>query len=582
LNIPLRTNWNLLASYTASQRARVTLLAVLLFSGITLQLLNPQIVRFFIDTATSGGALASLITAALLYLGGIVLQQSMLIGANYVGEDLGWRVTNQLRIDLIEHCLQLDLTFHNARTPGEMIERIDGDVTALANFFSQLVILVLGNLLLLIGILCLLFIENVWIGLTVGIFTLGLFAALARQRNLAVPHWEAAREASANLFGYLEERLGGTEAIRSSGAVAYVLRGFYTRTRDLWHASRRAWLMVNVMMNTTWFLTALGNTAAFIVSASLFQDGSLTIGTIYLVFSYLNMLTQPVQSITNKLDDLQRASASIVRIQELRQARSTIHDIAPDVEGNQLPVGALAVEFRNVSFAYQTAAVLRQISFTIQPGTVLGLLGRTGSGKTTISRLLLRLYEPSEGVILFGGQPIDQLRLADLRRRVGIVTQNVQLFHATLRDILTLFNRTIPDQLILNVLHDLDLWEWYTARPHGLDSILEADSLSAGEAQLLAFARVFLRDPDLVILDEASSRLDPATEQRIERAVEKLLQNRTAIIIAHRLETVRRADTILILDRGTIVEYGPREELACNQASQFSRLLKAGLKEAAL
>jgi len=174
-----------------------------------------------------------------------------------------------------------------------------------------------------------------------------------------------------------------------------------------------------------------------------------------------------------------------------------------------------------------------------------------------------------------------EVRLDDLRQRVAMVTQDVQLFQATVRDNLTFFNRAIPDEHLEQVLKQLRLWEWARSLPNGLDTRLAGgQSLSAGEAQLLAFARVFLKDPGLVILDEASSRLDPATETLMERAVDRLFAERTGVVIAHRLKTVQRADDILILENGCVVEYGPRAGLASDPASRFYHLLQTGLEEA--
>jgi ATP-binding cassette subfamily B protein len=229
--------------------------------------------------------------------------------------------------------------------------------------------------------------------------------------------------------------------------------------------------------------------------------------------------------------------------------------------------------------------VLHELSFRLRPGTALGLLGRTGSGKTTLTRLLFRLYDPESGMVRLGnhGSVVDlrQVSLANVRQRVGMVTQNIQLFHATVRDNLTFFDDRIPDERILEVLRAVGMEAWLRALPHGLDTLLESGGggLSAGEAQLLAFTRIFLQDPGLVILDEASSRLDPATEHLIERAVDRLVQGRTAIIIAHRLGTVQRADEILILDHGRIVEHGPRAALASDPASRFYGLLQTGMEE---
>jgi ABC-type multidrug transport system fused ATPase/permease subunit len=246
------------------------------------------------------------------------------------------------------------------------------------------------------------------------------------------------------------------------------------------------------------------------------------------------------------------------------------------------PAGPLSVEFRDISFAYDEGdMVARDINFSIVPGHVLGLLGRTGSGKTTITRLLLRLYDPSAGSIRLGGVELRAAHRSDLRKHIGVVTQDVQLFRATVRDNLTLFDQTIDDALIVAALADLGLEDWRQALPHGLDTMLASGGggLSAGEAQLLAFTRVFLRNPGVVVLDEASSRLDPATERLIEHAVDKLLTGRTGIIIAHRLGTVRRADEILILDDGRVAEYGNREALSRDPASRFATLLRSGVEE---
>jgi ABC-type multidrug transport system fused ATPase/permease subunit len=233
--------------------------------------------------------------------------------------------------------------------------------------------------------------------------------------------------------------------------------------------------------------------------------------------------------------------------------------------------------------------VLHGLSFSLASGTVLGLLGRTGSGKTTLCRLLFRLYDPDEGSICLGnthakgGTALDlrTLSLAELRCRVGMVTQDIQLFHASVRDNLTLFETSLPDERIERAICALGMGDWLASLPEGLNTELASggSGLSAGEAQLLALARIFLQDPGLVILDEASSRLDPATEAMIEHAVGTLIQNRTAIIIAHRLSTVQRADEILILEKGRIREHGPRATLADDPNSRFHGLLQTGLEE---
>jgi ATP-binding cassette, subfamily B, bacterial len=278
------------------------------------------------------------------------------------------------------------------------------------------------------------------------------------------------------------------------------------------------------------------------------------------------------------VENLQNVGAATERLRELRSIEAKI----TDGPGAEIPPGALSIQFNQVQFAYKDGEpVLENIDFHLEPGTVMGILGRTGSGKTTLARLVFRLYDPTRGEVRLGDIPLSQPGLRALRERVALVTQDVQLFQATVRDNITFFDRSISDQAIVAVIDQLGLSDWLAALPQGLDTKLETGgrSISAGEAQLLAFTRVFLRDPGLVILDEASSRLDPATEQLIEHAIDKLLQNRTAIIIAHRLGTLHRTSEIMILEDGCIIEHGDREQLAADPQTRFSSLLRTGLEE---
>ncbi|MFN2272907.1 MAG: ABC transporter ATP-binding protein [Anaerolineae bacterium] len=578
MNIPLRQYWNLLADHIKPQKGRFALLTVLLLGSIVLQIANPQIVRAFIDGVTSGEPTGMLTASALAFIGIALLQQVIGVGATYVGENVAWTATNALRADLLRHCLRLDMGFHNDTTPGALIERIDGDVAEMANFFSRLVIQVVGNLLLLIGVVVALLLTDRRVGLAFALFALISLLVLSRIRGIAVPHVKARRQARADLFGFLEEQLAGTEDVRSSGAVDFVLRELYRLQYAILGHDRKTHLKRMTIGLVSGGVLVVGNVLAVVAGYYLFTAGAITVGSVYLIIQYVNLLSHPIRELTRQVEDLQTVGASVQRLTELRG----VERVVQDGPGASLPGGALSLAFDGVSFAYaEDEPVLRDLSFRLEPGTVLGLLGRTGSGKTTIARLVFRLYDPSTGKIALGGVDARQAKLRHLRQRVSIVTQDVQLFQASVRDNLTFFDRSIPDERILAVVEDLELTDWYRALPEGLNTRLEGGGrdLSAGEAQLLAFARVFLRDPGLVILDEASSRLDPATERRVERAVDKLLQDRTAIVIAHRLGTVHRADDIMILETGRVVEHGERERLAGDPSSRFYNLLQTGLEE---
>ena len=587
----------LLTRYLRPQLGQALLLLFVLCAHIILQLINPLIMRRFLDSALAGESVDLLTRLALLFIGIAAIQQVTAVSSTVLAENVGWRATNALRYDLARHCLHLDLSFHQQHTPGEMIERIDGDINALTRFFSQLVVQIFGNGLLLIGVMVVLLREDMRVGAAIGVFVVITLLVLARLRNLAVPHWKRSREASARFFGFVEERLAGTEDIRASNARAYTLHRFHQLLRTFWQTTVRAELLGFSMINIGWLLFSVGNSVAFVVGASLFFSGALTIGTVYLIFHYTNLISEPLGRIAQEFEQFQRAGAGIARIQELFATESRLAGASAAAAGaisaeggdHAGPTGALAVEFERVRFAYPTDAppeertsengkfALDSFQLRLAPNEVLGLLGRTGSGKTTLARLLLRLHDVDGGRVLVAGRDVRRWPLRQLRTQVGMVTQNVQLFQASIRDNLTFFDQTVTDARIREAIDELGLAQWYASQG-GLDAQLQVGSggLSAGEAQLLAFTRIFLRDPGVIVLDEASSRLDPATEAFLERAVDRLLTDRTGILIAHRLSTVQRADRILILENGQIQEQGDRSALASDSSSHYHRLLQLG------
>jgi ATP-binding cassette, subfamily B, bacterial len=568
----------LLATYLRPEWPRAVLLGLALLVGIGLQLANPQIARIFIDHAQSGEPLERLVWIALLFLGVALLTQAATVAETYLAEDLGWRTTNALRADLTRHVLDLDPSFHSEHTTGEMVERIDGDVSAIAGFFSRFVVEVLGSAIFLLGVLVLLYGEDWHVGAILALFAAAALVFMTRGGGFVAIAARGAREAAADLSSFLEERLVGLPDLKTSGADAYAMRGLHERLAARFHRSRSSAMAGAVFNGTVQVLFALGTGAALAWSAGLHEADAITLGSVYLVFRYTSMLQQPLERLSRQLNSFQQATGGIVRVRELLATRALVID----GEGAALPRGALSVELDGVSFAYEAEPVLHRVSCRVEPGEVFGLLGRTGSAKTTISRLLFRLYDPTDGVVRLGGTDIRSVPLAVLRERVGLVTQDVQLFGGTLRENVALFDRRVPDARLRDVFGELGLEPWLRTLPDGLDTRLGAGGrgLSAGEAQLVALARVFLKDPGLVILDEASSRLDAATERLLEQALTRLLEGRTGVVIAHRLATVERAERILILEDGGVVEMGRRDELARDPRTRFARLLRIGMAEA--
>ena len=578
---PVHRYRTLLTTYLGPQRRRVGVLAALLLTSIGLQVANPLVLRSYIDRAAAREPLAGLLTAAAIFLTVAVVLQVVRIVATYFAENVGWIATNALRTDLARHCLALDMSFHQERGPGELIERVDGDVTELANFFSQSLLVVLGNALLTVGILVALLLTDWRIGLVLAAYVVIAVVVLSQVRGIATRVWARARQASALQFGFLEERLVALEDIRPLGAGGHVLDRLAGLGADLLDAQRAARLRTNLVfiaLHSTYVLAYGGGLA---LGAFLYVDHVATIGTVYLVVAYVAALYVPIDELRAQIQDLQAAAASVERVTGVLAVVPSVRD----GRGARPAPGPLAIEFDGVSFAYgpDRPTVLDDLTFAVPAGRVLGLLGRTGSGKTTITRLVWRLHDPTRGAVRLGGVDVRDMRLADLRGWVGVVTQDVQLFHGTVRDNLTLFDTGVSDAAIRSAIEQLGLETWYRGLSNGLDTMLDsrAAGLSAGEAQLLSLTRILLARPRLVVLDEPASRLDPGTETLLESALSALLRDRTGIIVAHRLSTVERVDDIMVLEGGRVREHGPRAALSADPSSAFARLLRVGLEEVA-
>ena len=571
---------DLLRTYLAPQRGRIAVLALLMLADLALQLALPRVVQTFIDLALAGTVLQTLLTIGAGYLAVAFAENWTWVGWHYVAQNVGLIATNRIRADLTLHCLKLDMSFHNARTPGEMIERVDGDVSKLANFLSSFLVQIALNGLLVLGVLLLLFALDWRVGLPIALsVAIAMLSARAVTVRLA-PLSAKERQASAELFGFLEERLSGTEDIRANGATAYVLRRHIERARHLFRAALKAALLGVVSWQAMRAAIGIGTTIGLTVGSFLCLEGTLSLGAVYVIFAYTEMLQHPVEQIMRQFGDMQQAIASMGRVQELFSFQP---QVTTNAHTAPLPAGPLSIALNQISFAYPgDDPVLHEVSASVAAGSTLGVLGRTGSGKTTLTRLLLRLYDPTHGSVLLGDVDARHIHNNELRARVAVVTQDIQLFSASVRDNLTFFDASVSDTRIHAALEAVGLSDWVRGLPNGLDARLASSGggLSAGQAQLLAFARAFLRDPGLVILDEASSRLDPATERKLDQAVDRLLAGRTGIIIAHRLSTLQRVQQILILEEGRVRENGPREDLARNPQSRFAQLLNVGIEEA--
>jgi len=369
MNLPVKRYLALLVTYLKPQWGKTLLMGALLLVNVGLQLLGPQMVRFFIDTVIARGPSAILAFYAVLLVAITLVDESVTVATTYLSESVAWTATNQMRTDLVAHCLSLDMGFHKARTAGEMIERIDGDVDALSNFFSQFVLFLLSNVILMVGVLIAVYVADWRAGLVLTVFSLITLLILLRLRRYANPLWVSYRQLVATFYGFLGEHLAATEDMRANEATGYIMRRFYQLLRPLLRGNRRARMATSLSSATTLTIFVLGSALMMGLGAYLWSIGAITLGTVYLFWSYTDLLSQPIQQIRNQLQDLQQAEACIQRIEQLFSTQSAISESEQCIEP---PSSPLTVAFHNVTFGYNAGEpVLHEVSFDIAPGKVL-------------------------------------------------------------------------------------------------------------------------------------------------------------------------------------------------------------------
>ena len=475
----MRLNHGWVARYFLQQWRLLALLALFLLLTVGLQLGTPLLLRAFLDAVAAQTGLDAIFRWAGLYIVAAFGLRGVQVGENYLATWVAWQATNALRIDLVRHCLGLDLSFHLRHTPGELIERIDGDVGILNNFFSRFVLILVTNALIALGVIGTLATIDWRMGLLYVAYAALYVAAIFWLNTATVANFVRARAAEAALFGFLEERLGGTEDIRTNGATGYVLRQLTRLMQQRLLTQQHAEVVQGLISLVRMIIYVAGLLTGLAFAAMLYRQGQITIGTAYLIFSYVYLVWGPLRDLVYQFSDFQRALAALYRLADLFAAKSAITD-GPH---SALPAGPLSVRFEHVSFAYggskDTATegnvpALRDISFQIAPGRTLGILGQTGSGKSTLTRLLFRFYDPQHGQIFLNGVDSREVTVQALCARVGLVTQDVQLFYASLRDNITFLDHTIADATILAAIQDLGLGEWFARLPNGLASHLQS------------------------------------------------------------------------------------------------------------
>ncbi len=562
-------------NYLKQVKGKILVLFFLMILTLLLNLSLPQYIREYLDKINLSDNYLFLIAS--LFIATVILRLLFSIMTSYTSENVGRKLSNKLCEDLTKHCINLDMSFHNSNEKGSLIERIDSDVTFLGEFLSTGLVGTISSVLVVLGITFILFLVNPLIFLATILPNLLIVILLISLHKMAVPSWSKAKKTSAEVYSVIQENLKSREDIYSRNASEYILGKLGKKLDGYLVDFRKA------MLDTNWSLIAVNSVyfisigCGFGVATFLYIKNQITLGDLYLVFNYQSLLYGPWQQLRYQITLFGQASASMNRINELFNLSSSMKS------GNQnlsLNHKKNAIEFKDVNFEYiKDKPVLKNISFALKHGEKLGIIGRTGSGKSTIIQLLTYLYGVKAGNVLLGDVNISEISHENLRDEIVLICQKSDIFSDTIKNNITLGDDRYSNDYILECINKLNLSEWFSKFQDGLASFITDSSLSEGEAQIISLIRASLRDPSIIILDEATAHLDPKTEKLITGAYKKLFDKKTAVIIAHRLQTIQSVDKVMVLSYGEIKEFGDRSDLQSNSESLYFNLLKTESKE---
>jgi ATP-binding cassette subfamily B multidrug efflux pump len=564
-----------LAEYVKPHWRRAALMILGLLAFMALEMLQPLILRETIDKAIPAGSLKLVLALAGCYVL-IAVVRGMFSYLQWWNSDLlGQLVTMDLQIALHDHLQNLHDEYFRKQKTGDIMSRVTGDVESLLSLMGWGAMLFAQNVFTIGGAMLMLLLLNAKLTLvSLAVFPL-MFLIVIRYDKIVRPMWKQAREQMAHLTTVLQENISGVRTVKAFAREEHEVGKFDQKNAAFFATNVGRVAVESNTLPLIDFVSGLSSIILLWYGGRAVIHGELTLGTLIAFQSYIWKVIWPIRSMGWLINLLEQALAAAPRLFEILDTPSQIFDRpdavpAPRLQGR--------VEFRDVEFTFDdgTSPVLKDISLTIEPGQVVAILGGTGSGKSTLVHLLPRFFDPTRGAVLIDEIDIRDFTLQSLRQQIGVVLQDTFLFSASIRDNIAYGRPDAPLEEVVRAAKLAEAHEFISKLEQGYDTPIgeRGVGLSGGQKQRIALARAILMDPAILILDEATSSVDSQTEDLIQAALDEVMRGRTTFIIAKRLSTIKRADLVLILDGGEVIEAGPPEELL-SQSGVFRRIYDA-------
>ncbi len=525
------------------------------------RLLGPIVVGSGVDDGIAARDKGAITVAALVYLGLLVVQYWAQRVSQYAVSVVGERFLLRLRSLTFNHMTKLDMPFYDNAKTGVLVSRMTSDIESITEFVNQGAVLALTNLLTTLGVAIAMMLLDAQLALAVfAVIAVLVMISIVFQKYVSKAYQQV-RESIGRVLASLQEGITGVRVVQAFTQERAQASNFSRTNERFFEANMAAARAISWYFPTINFLRTVGIGVVLYLGGARVISGDLTFGALIAFLLYLNWFFEPIVNLANVYNLFQASLAALAKLFELLDVAPKVQE-RPEPEELPAPVrGELAMD--GVSFGYLDSPVLEDFSLTVPPGQRLAIVGETGAGKSTVAKLLMRFYDPNRGSVQVDGHDLRDLSFDSRAQAISLIPQDGFLFDGTLRDNMRYARPDAEDQAIWDVCRAMGVDDWVRALPDGLDTeVRERGSrFSAGERQLVALARAFLADPAVVVLDEATSNLDPETEVQVEGALRVLLAGRTAVVIAHRLRSAERADRVVMVDAGTIIADGTHTDL---------------------